>query len=62
MRGCHGKAQRYEIPAEAQLAAVGRTMAQHLLALRMTPAEAEEAIKRVPRLDWRAVIREAMKE
>jgi len=60
VRGCHGKAQRYEIPAEAQLAAVGRTMAAHLLALRMTPAEAEEAIDRVPRHDWREIIRSAM--
>ena len=47
---------------EAQLAAVGRTMAAHLLALRMTPAEAEEAIGRVPRLDWQAAIRDAMRE
>jgi len=53
VRGCHGEAQRYEIPAEEQLAAVGRTLRAHLLAGRVTPEEAATAIARVPRLDWR---------
>jgi len=57
VRGCHGRAQRYEIPAEDQLAAVGRTLRAHLRACRVTVADVEEALQRVPRHDWREIIR-----
>lgn len=60
VRGCHGRAQRYEIPAEEQLAAVGRTLRTHMLAGRVTMAEALEAIERAPRLDWRELLQLAV--
>ncbi len=60
VRGCHGRAQRYEIPAEEQLAAVGRTLRTHVLAERVTMEEALEAIERVPRLDWRELLQLAV--
>lgn len=60
VRGCHGRAQRYEIPAEEQLAAVGRTLRAHLLAGRVTLADVNEACERVARLDWREILRTAI--
>ena len=57
VRGCHGRAQRYEIPAEEQLAAVGRTLRAHVLAGRLASDEAQAALERVPRLDWREALR-----
>ena len=53
VRGCHGQAQRYEIPAERQLDAVARTALAHVRAGRVTLDEVLEAVARVPRLDWR---------
>jgi hypothetical protein len=55
--GCHGRAQRYEISAEEQCAAVGRQLRLHLRGGHLTMADVDEALLRVPRHDWREIIR-----
>jgi len=58
--GCHGKAQRYEIPAEKQCEDVGFTMAVFVKEGLLGWPGVEQALRAVPRRDWAHLMRLAL--